>query len=95
MAEPTPLSPGETPRPQPGPDLAPAKDPPERPDLEPIEPPIRASARPAARQSRTGRSWDRYDAIGAAILLFVLALWVLHFLLPAPPPTDVPSALPQ
>jgi hypothetical protein len=92
MAEqPTPLSPGEPPRPQPpGPDLMPAKDPPVRPDLEPTELPMRASARSAARQSRTGRPWDRYDAIGAAILLFVLALWVLHFLLPAPPPTNVP-----
>ena len=92
MAEqPTPLSPGEPPRPQPpGPDLAPAKDPPAPPGLEPIEPPMRASARPAARQSRTVRPWDRYDAIGAAILLFLLALWVLHFLLPAPPPTNVP-----
>ena len=92
MAEqPTPLSSGEPPRPQPpGPDLAPAKNPPARPDLEPIEPPMRASVRPAARQSRTERPWDGYDAIGAAILLFVLALWVLHFLLPAPPPINVP-----
>jgi hypothetical protein len=89
--QPTPLSPGEPPRPQPpGPDLMPANDPPARPDLEPTEPPMRASARPAARQSRTGRPWDGYDAIGAAILLFILALWLLHFLLPAPPPTDVP-----
>jgi hypothetical protein len=87
----TPVSPGEPTRPQPpGPDLMPAKDPPARPDLEPAELPMRASVRPAARQSRTGRPWDGYDAIGAAILLFVLALWVLHFLLPAPPPTNVP-----
>jgi hypothetical protein len=92
MAEqPAPLSSGEPARPQPpGPDLAPAKDASARPDLEPVEPPMRASVRPAARQSRTGRPWDGYDTIGAAILLFVLALWVLHFLLPAPPPTDVP-----
>jgi hypothetical protein len=92
MAEqPTPLSPGEAPRPRSSePDLAPATDAPERPALEPIEPPMRASVRPAARQSRTRRPWDRYDAIGAAILLFLLALWVLHFLLPAPPPTNVP-----
>jgi hypothetical protein len=92
MAEPpTPRSPGEPPRPQPpGPDLAQATDAPARPDLEPIEPPMRASVRQAARQSRTRRPWDRYDAIGAAILLFLLALWVLHFLLPAPPPTNVP-----
>jgi hypothetical protein len=91
VEQPTPLSPGEPARPQPpGPDLAPAQGLPERPDLEPTEPPMRASMRPAARQSRTGRPWDGYDAIGAAILLFVLALWVLHFLLPAPPPTNVP-----
>jgi hypothetical protein len=36
------------------------------------------------------RPWDRYDAIGAAIVFFLVALWVLHFLLPAPPPTNVP-----
>ena len=92
MAEPpTPLSLGEAPRPQPRePDSVPAEDAPARPDLAPVEPPMRASVRPAARQSRTRRPWDRYDAIGAAILLFLLALWVLHFLLPAPPPTNVP-----
>lgn len=44
---------------------------------------------PPARPSR--RPWDRYDAIGAAVVVFLAALWVLHFLLPAPPPpTDVP-----
>jgi hypothetical protein len=86
----TPSGPGE-PRPQPpGPDLMVAQDPQARSDLEPTKPPMRASVRLAARQSRTGRAWDRYDAIGGAILLFVLALWVLHFLLPAPPPTNVP-----
>lgn len=92
MAEqPTPSASSEPAGPQPpGPDLTPpAKDAPARPDLEP-RPPMRASARPATRQSRTRRPWDRYDVIGAAILLFLLALWVLHFLLPAPPPTNVP-----
>jgi hypothetical protein len=44
---------------------------------------------PAARPSRTWRQFDRYDAIGAAIVVFLAALWVLHFLLPAPPPTDL------
>ena len=68
----------------------PGPDPPERPHLEPIEPPIRASVRPATRHGSTGRPWDRYDAIGAAIVLFLVALWVLHFLLPAPPPINVP-----
>jgi len=89
--QPTPLGASEPLRSQPpGPDLAPIKDPPELPDLEPIGPPVRAPVRPAARQSTTARPWDRYDAIGAAIVLFLVALWVLHFLLPAPPPTDVP-----
>jgi hypothetical protein len=32
---------------------------------------------------------DRYDIIGMALLAFVLALWVLHLALPAPPPPDV------
>lgn len=45
---------------------------------------------PAARPKRIGRLLDRYDAIGAAIVLFLAAVWVLHFLLPAPPPTNVP-----
>jgi hypothetical protein len=29
---------------------------------------------------------DRYDIIGMALVAFVLALWALHFALPAPPP---------
>jgi hypothetical protein len=33
------------------------------------------------------RSLDRYDYIGIAIVVFLLALWVAHFVLPAPPPT--------
>jgi hypothetical protein len=45
---------------------------------------------PAARPRRSRRLLDRYDAIGATIVLFLAALWVLHFLLPAPPPTNVP-----
>ena len=44
---------------------------------------------PAARPSRIRRRLDRYDAIGAAIVVFLAAVWVLHFLLPAPPPTNV------
>jgi hypothetical protein len=87
MAEPpAPLNPSKLP----GADLAPIKDASARPDLEAIEPSTRAAARPVARPNRTARPWDRYDAIGAAILLFLLALWMLHFLLPAPPPTNVP-----
>jgi hypothetical protein len=84
----TPLGPGDPPQP-PEPDLVPMGDPPDRPNLEPIEQPMRASARPAVRQSRSKRPWDRYDAIGAAIVLFLAALWALHFLLPhdLPPPS--------
>ncbi|HLK82366.1 MAG TPA: hypothetical protein VKT99_12855 [Xanthobacteraceae bacterium] len=50
----------------------------------PGEPPL------PARPGQTGRPFDRYDAIGAAIVVFLIGLWVLHFLLPAPPPTNVP-----
>jgi hypothetical protein len=52
--------------------------------------PAESSRPPAARPRRSGRLLDRYDAIGAAIVLFLAVLWVLHFLLPAPPPTNVP-----
>jgi hypothetical protein len=37
------------------------------------------------------RPIDRYDVIGAVIVCLVAALWLLHFLLPAPPP--LPPAL--
>ena len=36
---------------------------------------------------------DRYDIIGMGLLAFVVALWVLHFALPAPPP-DTNAGLP-
>jgi hypothetical protein len=89
--QPSPSGRSGPPRPQPpGSDLVPREDPPAQPQLEPIEQPKRASVRPAARQSRSKRPWDRYDAIGAAIVLFLVVLWALHFLLPAPPPTNVP-----
>jgi hypothetical protein len=45
------------------------------------------SVKPPAPGTR--RPWDRYDVIGAMIVGFLVALWVLHFVLPAPPPTDV------
>jgi hypothetical protein len=35
------------------------------------------------------RRLDKYDLIGAAVVTFLVALWVLHFLLPAPPPAVV------
>jgi len=44
---------------------------------------------------------DLYDYIGLALAAFIVALWVAHFVLPAPPPEDsppgtatFPSALP-
>ena len=93
---PAPPRPGEAPQPQPpGPDMPPIKEPPERPDLESVNPPqgdpapTPALVRPSARQERPARRPDRYDMIGAAIVVFIIALWVVHFLLPAPPP-DVP-----
>jgi hypothetical protein len=45
------------------------------------------SVQSPTRQGKTKRPWDRYDVIGAAIVAFLVALWVLHFLLPPPPPT--------
>jgi len=33
---------------------------------------------------------DRYDYIGLVLVAFVVALWVAHFVLPAPPP-EAPS----
>jgi len=35
------------------------------------------------------RRLDRYDIIGLALVGFVLALWIAHFALPAPPPEIV------
>ena len=32
---------------------------------------------------------DRYDIIGMVLLALVVALWILHFSLPAPPPPDI------
>src|ERR1700731_29248 len=94
--QPVPPRPGEPPQPQPpGPDMPPINELPGRPDLEPIDPPQGdpaprpASVRPSARQERPARRPDRYDMIGAAIVVFIIALWMVHFLLPAPPP-DVP-----
>jgi hypothetical protein len=30
---------------------------------------------------------DKYDVIGAVLLVFVIGLFVAHFVIPAPPPT--------
>jgi hypothetical protein len=35
------------------------------------------------------RRLDRYDIIGLTLVGFVLAVWILHFSLPAPPPEIV------
>jgi hypothetical protein len=36
---------------------------------------------------------DLYDYIGLALAAFIVALWVAHFVLPAPPPEETsPSA---
>jgi hypothetical protein len=59
-------------------------------DRAPDQPLTRDVAQPAARQGRAAHRLDRYDVIGAAIVTFLVALWVLHFVLPAPPPTNVP-----
>jgi hypothetical protein len=44
---------------------------------------------PAACQTAVMPRVDRYDVIGLVLLALVVALWVLHFSLPAPPPPDV------
>ena len=44
---------------------------------------------PAPCQNAAMPRIDRYDIIGMALVVFVLALWVLHFALPAPPPPDI------
>jgi hypothetical protein len=93
--EPVPLRSDEPPQ-LPGPEPPPLKDLPEQPDIEPVEFPERdpveptlhdsVPVRPAARQNEAKRRMDRYDIIGAALVAFIVALWVIHFLLPAPPP---------
>jgi hypothetical protein len=37
---------------------------------------------------------DRYDYIGIALAVLVVALWVAHFALPTPPPDPEHSANP-
>jgi hypothetical protein len=37
---------------------------------------------------------DRYDFIGIALVVFVAALWVLHFSLPTPPPDNYHNFIP-
>jgi hypothetical protein len=80
-------------------DSVPIERPPEAPDLESIEPPscgpddkpMRVQGQPSVSKNRGKRRWDRYDYIGAAIVAFLVALWVVHFLLPTPPPDNFPD----
>jgi hypothetical protein len=37
---------------------------------------------------------DTYDYIGMALAVFIVALWVAHFVLPTPPPDPQHSANP-
>jgi hypothetical protein len=34
--------------------------------------------------------FDRYDYIGLALAVFLIAIWAAHFILPAPPPLPPP-----
>ena len=43
---------------------------------------------PAPCQDAAMRRIDRYDIIGMVLLALVVALWVLHFSLPTPPPDN-------
>jgi hypothetical protein len=57
--------------------------------------PMSDAAKPAGRSIRRAprarRRWDRYDYIGAAIVAFLVALWVVHFSLPSLPPDNFPE----
>jgi hypothetical protein len=93
------LRPGDPPEPRPpGADLPPINNSP-RPGLVSIEPPggdadeqlMRAPAQPSASKTRARRHMDRYDVIGLVIVGLLVAVWVVHFLLPTPPPDNVPD----
>jgi hypothetical protein len=49
---------------------------------------------PAACHNAPMPRIDRYDIIGLALLAFVVALWVLHFSLPTPPPDNYRNFIP-
>ncbi len=95
---PIPLRSAEPPRPE-GPETTAIEDPPQSAEIaragssdrDPAAA-LRDSAPSAARQKRARRRWDRYDYIGAAILAFLVALWVVHFSLPTLPPDNVPDS---
>jgi hypothetical protein len=88
-----PLRPGESSGPQPpGSDLPPVNGSPpvEPPGQGADEQPMRDEVQPSASKRRARRRMDRYDIIGAVIVGLLVALWVVHFLLPTPPPDNVP-----
>jgi hypothetical protein len=49
---------------------------------------------PSASRKRPARRVDRYDIIGVVIVCVLVALWVVHFLLPTPPPDNFPNVNP-
>jgi hypothetical protein len=94
-----PLRPVEPPEPRPpGADLPPINGSP-RPGLISIKPsggdadeqPMREPEQPSTPKTRSRRRMDKYDIIGAVIVGLLVALWVVHFLLPTPPPDNVPD----
>jgi hypothetical protein len=94
-----PLRPGEPPERRPSESDVPPMNNSPRPDLVSIEPsvagadeqPMREPVQPSTPpKRRTRRRMDRYDVIGAVIVGLLVALWVVHFLLPTPPPDNVP-----
>jgi hypothetical protein len=92
--QPEPLCSNELPQSQPATPEMTIKDPPEQPDLKsvaervPTEPLPGEPARQAVGRQNAKHSIDRYDVIGAAIVLLIVAVWVVHFLLPAAPPVS-------
>jgi hypothetical protein len=58
----------------------------------PMRDAVKPAAPPPRKAPRGRRRWDRYDYIGAAIVAFLAALWVVHFSLPSLPPDNFPEA---
>jgi hypothetical protein len=94
---------GEPPQPRlSGSDLPPTDETPPRPDLESVDPPgrsadeqrMRKPVRPSTSKGTARRRMDRYDIIGLVIVGLLAALLVAHFLLPTPPPDNVPDPNP-
>jgi hypothetical protein len=73
-----------------GPPAQPA--PPDSDPATPMRDVVKPAERPPRKDSRGRRRWDRYDYIGAAIVAFLAALWVVHFSLPSLLPDNFPEA---